>query len=699
MGFTPIDNSEIASPSSAGFTPISEEEILPSLLKNPIDALTSKDWWTTRPSGEKISAGQAVAGPLLSSLDMMTYGQGDEIVSAGSSVLDYLTGKKSSYSDNLNQTRAIQSSFKEADPVASTALEIASSLKNPLLMASKVGQTAGYLPKVAQAAKEAAAGGLAFGFSEGEGGFSNRVQNAIKSGSISALLGGGITGLTQGASNLANSYSNKLANASQETLEKGLGVQYGERAKGLNKVNLYVDEAGNTVPFDQLDDAVGIQSPIQQQIKTLEDSGILTNAPNDVQSLKLHVTKEGSKLGKTIPQLVKQADEVLGETQIMPDFKETEKFLSGYRASTKNNLAKQFDSIIEDYKTMEGGGLKKLTKFVDQLQKETNFDQATPKEITQLKRMISYDMRKASEKQFDTALPELSGQFAKVNEIVAATKSIGKTLNKPLARKTPEIGDYITGGSLPMTVLTGALSAPLGFTPAATISGARLLKNAVKQYMEATRPISTSAAYKSLSGKSAEAAKSIAKITGKSLIGALSSKDPVSAAIKEAEKVVTKKALEAPQVVEVKRTPQPDAKIKAIEKKIDSDPIDATIYEMESGRNPLAKNPESTASGAFQLLKKTASNLGIKDVFDIEQNYNGYLKLKEEAKPLVKGGDPEDFYAVHYLGAPTYKRWRAGKELTQAQSAQVEYLTKKLLPKFRRIYAQKIKNKSGMVEA
>lgn len=131
-------------------------------------------------------------------------------------------------------------------------------------------------------------------------------------------------------------------------------------------------------------------------------------------------------------------------------------------------------------------------------------------------------------------------------------------------------------------------------------------------------------------------------------------------------------------------------KVKEVEALIDADPIDSTIYEFESSRNPLAKNPDSTASGAFQLLSKTAKALGVSDVFDIEQNYNGYKKLRAENEKRF-GGDPTLVYAAHYLGAPTLdKLLKTGlRDLNADQRAQVKYLNETLLPRFMEIYRTK----------
>jgi putative chitinase len=53
---------------------------------------------------------------------------------------------------------------------------------------------------------------------------------------------------------------------------------------------------------------------------------------------------------------------------------------------------------------------------------------------------------------------------------------------------------------------------------------------------------------------------------------------------------------------------------------------------IESGFNPDAAATSTSASGVFQLIKKTASNLGVeqKNVFDAEENISAGIKLFEE---------------------------------------------------------------------
>jgi len=143
------------------------------------------------------------------------------------------------------------------------------------------------------------------------------------------------------------------------------------------------------------------------------------------------------------------------------------------------------------------------------------------------------------------------------------------------------------------------------------------------------------------------------------------------------------------------KMPSDPATIKKVEAKIDSDPVDATIYEMESSRNPLAKNTKSTASGAFQLINATQKAFGVTDPFDIEQNYGAYKKLRKENETRF-GSNPILLYSAHYLGATVLDKVLKGKTLTEDEQAQVKELEDKILPKFQAIYKKKL---SGTVEA
>lgn len=132
------------------------------------------------------------------------------------------------------------------------------------------------------------------------------------------------------------------------------------------------------------------------------------------------------------------------------------------------------------------------------------------------------------------------------------------------------------------------------------------------------------------------------------------------------------------------------APVAEVEKVIDSDPFDAAVYQMESDRNPKAKNPTSSASGGFQLIKSVASKLGVKDVFDLGDNYQGFKKLKEENVARF-GNNPELLYSAHYLGATLLDKVLNGEPLTATQESQVKALKNIYLPRFKRIYQEALK--------
>jgi hypothetical protein len=63
-----------------------------------------------------------------------------------------------------------------------------------------------------------------------------------------------------------------------------------------------------------------------------------------------------------------------------------------------------------------------------------------------------------------------------------------------------------------------------------------------------------------------------------------------------------------------------------------------SIAKLESGFNPDAAAISSSASGVFQLIKTTASNLGVSqaEVFDADKNIQAGIKLFEENAFLVQ---------------------------------------------------------------
>lgn len=131
--------------------------------------------------------------------------------------------------------------------------------------------------------------------------------------------------------------------------------------------------------------------------------------------------------------------------------------------------------------------------------------------------------------------------------------------------------------------------------------------------------------------------------------------------------------------------------IALIEEQIDADPYFSTLYEIESGRNPNAKNPESSAAGGFQFIKATAKALGLDNPYDLGQSFAAVKKLDAEHQGQF-GNDPILRYAAHYLGAPVLKKMRSGATLDDQEKKQVAYLQQVVLPRFKAVYDAKTKS-------
>lgn len=141
--------------------------------------------------------------------------------------------------------------------------------------------------------------------------------------------------------------------------------------------------------------------------------------------------------------------------------------------------------------------------------------------------------------------------------------------------------------------------------------------------------------------------------------------------------------------------PMPEKK-EDIEAKILANPTDAAIYEMESASGKKLKNPTSSAKGAFQLIDSTAKKLGVKNVMDLEDNYNGYLKLKQENIDRFGTDDPELVYSAHYLGAPLLEKVLQKKPLSPNEQKIVDGWERLVMPRFRRVYSQMLEKQKTM---
>lgn len=125
--------------------------------------------------------------------------------------------------------------------------------------------------------------------------------------------------------------------------------------------------------------------------------------------------------------------------------------------------------------------------------------------------------------------------------------------------------------------------------------------------------------------------------------------------------------------------------ISAVEAEIDKDPFYSALYEAESGRNPTAKNPNSSAKGGFQFVNATAKAMGLDDPMDLAKSFDAVQRLTDTHANKF-GRDPATLYAAHFLGETTLRKYLNGQKLTAAQQRHVKDLEEKALPRFMRIY-------------
>jgi len=149
----------------------------------------------------------------------------------------------------------------------------------------------------------------------------------------------------------------------------------------------------------------------------------------------------------------------------------------------------------------------------------------------------------------------------------------------------------------------------------------------------------------------------------------------------------------APPPVWVPTTP---SDFKTLEK-IRANPYYLACFRIESGENPLAKNTESSARGAFQLTSFIRKAYNIQNWEDITENFNGFLRLTKENMKIFRTKDALVLYSAHYLGATLLRKLQLKEKggtpiLSDDQKIISEEFYAKILPRFERIYRKACKD-------
>ena len=662
---------------------------------------------------ETLGFREQIAGGFGNVLDTLTLGGGDEIVGAGSGLINYLKSKSEdgltlgdAISLATDQQKGYREAYTEQNPITSGLGTVAGALNT--FVPNVFTKAPGVLNAGANILK---GGALGAGYSgvnrylSNEGDAVQRLEGVPQAAAIGAAIGAPLQAgaeIIQGVGRKAAGYADDLENA-----------MVGYKPENKTKIGGFLDAQGNKV-----ESAVsgGMQvGKADESIDNLRELGFFDRikanwTPKQVSNeLSVFKNEAGGKIGSVVDEVTKveqelapwQKQELL--SKVSPDFSEAKSLINELKdvdPVTARRLGRKLDAIDNAWSASDGSMLsfKNLQEKFGLINQKSFDPKATVEQklADTLNNKIYGSLAESlSTRVENLGGPELLSKFKTANQAYssAATweeKAFNASRKSGFAKAGNDLFGNVSGGA--RSIASYLLSGVPGLGP--VLIGERALTAASD-----IAPVQVSKLADLLSTGAS-------KVTSGSKLGLLGLSqvpDTASASqmpIDNALSTLSKGNADMPKGITPKNTPdisldeipkEPEKRVAYVEKLIDQDPVDAAIYQLESGRNPFAKNSTSTASGAFQLIKKTASKLGVKDVFDIADNYKGYLKLKAENQKVLEnlGMDPNDgeaLYSLHYLGAPVFKKLINGDDLSEKEQSQVDYLKSKVLPKFNKIY-------------
>lgn len=538
-----------------------------------------------------------------------------------------------------------------------------------------------------------------------------------------ALAGAGKAG-GAGVSKFTKNLSNTFDDLALATKERALGIQYGDRKRGFGSNSVYLDETGNAVPKNM---AIDKASSIQTHVKNLEDSGFLKQASNDPAKALTQLDRQHLETELLIDNLIDKADTVVGNQSILPAWSRARQFLDGLRKSERDLLTPELERIRRDYIADPNAGMRKIINLKRQLSEDAKFASNTAPKKAELYQQAYLDLKQLGEDVFDAAVPSQKGAFRAANELASSEIGIQKTLPTAAARDNAGIFKtlFTPTGSGPYLGAGGLGAATLGTGVALPAAATAWLARGVYQGIKNTKPLSMARGLDNLSyladlfspvgdainsaslpvavsaqalqyqkGEQRDSEKNYE--TQKDLPGVFLDENLSPKAQTQLQQEEKRRQSEKYQ--QSHNTPTNDsdyiasslfspakAEFKSIEAEIDKNPYYSALYEAESGRNPKAKNPKSTATGGFQFIKATAKSLGLDDPKDLAKSYEAVQRFTDEHRQRF-GDDPGLLYAAHFLGAPLLSKVISNKNLSDEEEQQVSELRTKAMPRFLKIF-------------
>ena len=453
---------EIVNQKNTEYSPIE------TLIENPGKALTSADWWLTRPGGKRVTAAQAVTGAPMAALDTLTAGMGDEITAGGTAVLDSLFdggGLANNYNARLAETRNIQKDFSQASPIADTAIRLTSAVKG-LPFGTTAKTTDGIITTGAKMAAEGAGYGAAYGFGEGEGSAENRVNSAVEGAKTGAKFGAAIGSAAKTVTKTIDALASKFPTIGDYFLATTAGAKPSDFKKsGVRGGESHFLETGEV--------------PLKTNLRIAKAEGVFDDAKS-YDDVFVNAKEKLGEIASKVEAPIALADEArvaAGSPRIFPKFESAKEFVRT-KTTADDNLAVELENYIANLKAKSDGSLSYLQQEKINMGGKT-YPQGVPPLRATLDEAITKDLRKTIEYVTDAVLPEeLAGLVREQNALYGAIKQVKNiAFREASGASSPATGvnkiwDMIkTTGGAGVPIISGAVGSAITGDPKYLLGG------------------------------------------------------------------------------------------------------------------------------------------------------------------------------------------------------------------------------------
>lgn len=411
----------------------------------------------TRETGERISAEQATLGPLMTGLNALTFGYGDEIVSGGNAAVGSLFGED--FSDTYDQTKDklnfYRGDFKKTEPALGFGLEMAGVSKVPI--GSAIGKRSTVLGKTGQAALEGAGYGAAYASGEGDG-ILDRLERAAEGGKTGAVIGGGL-GMAGGLVSKTMRGAQKAAPKAADQLELG--------AFGVDKT---LQKQANERFFDQLVDnkAMAAKNPLQIAVHDFRKMAGNTIDDHDPVALVDQLMKQERALATELTEKLGEAA-TKQKGSLTPDFRRSIAYVESLPGVDKEQGRAILQKAIRD--TLGDVDRSNILSLHDQklalgrqISQHAWGQDRTAIETNVLKRIYS-DLRRTIEDGYERVTGNSGKEVHDLNERIGRRLGLHKAFANLLANS--QTGDVVkqiqaalrTSGGFGVPAIVGGMAA------------------------------------------------------------------------------------------------------------------------------------------------------------------------------------------------------------------------------------------------